>query len=505
MATSNTTCKKLLKFYHFVHLEPLILMYAMSFGIVWPIFQPFIYYKQCISIWGETVVTQSHLPLAILEDFCDRVDDKDVRAEDLKPVLSMKHGLNGSMTVKEVQNELSRVTARFFIWLKLSWNIPTIITAPVIGTMSDIKGRKPVFLYILLVMVLGYYAILFCAEKLLETSVWLVLGAVNFNCLAGTDMAGQALLYSCMSDISNANTGARNTRVSMGTAVFKFGQVFGSMITTAILASHRNSFGTCFLALMTGLTCCALYTAFVLIETLHKTEKKRTTHKSYLNKVWDIFVDGFKIVLKNRRNGKRVKLCVALTCVCLYIFFAADVDSLIYLFLHNQMSWPNDRYTRFYSIMVAVNAFTLIFVPFLIERYSRISDLSIINVGLLVTLVKCIMFGLAKSDWLIYCSVLPQVLTSLTLPYFYAYMSKQVEDTEHGKLFQLVFVLSNLGRAFDAVSFNNVYTLFQDRYDNPGLTFVIEGLLLLIPSGMLIWLQFVWTKKIQNAAGKEMR
>ncbi len=110
--------EKIKKIHNFVHVEPLILLFSIAVGIYFSIFAPFVYWKQCLTLWTG-VVTNDHLPLSSLEDFCRNLNEDNVTAEVLEPVLSLRVSSDGKpMTVKRAQDELSAAVAHFIILLK---------------------------------------------------------------------------------------------------------------------------------------------------------------------------------------------------------------------------------------------------------------------------------------------------------------------------------------------------------------------------------------------------
>ncbi len=110
--------EKIKKIHDFVHVEPLILLFSIALGIYFSIFQPFVYWRQCLTLWAG-VVTNDHLPVSSLEDFCRNLNEDNVTADVLEPVVSLRVLSDGkAMTVKKAQEELSAAVAQFNILLK---------------------------------------------------------------------------------------------------------------------------------------------------------------------------------------------------------------------------------------------------------------------------------------------------------------------------------------------------------------------------------------------------
>ncbi len=127
------------------------------------------------------------------------------------------------------------------------------------------------------------------------------------------------------------------------------------------------------------------------------------------------------------------------------------MNSLLFLYLRSTLHWGDDKYTFFYTAESAISAVSLLFVAPLLSRFTRITDLPVVILGLISSLIRCFAIGLATNDWPIYLSLVPiirinqqwnstrflglvnLVFTAIGGSYFFAYMSKQVDESEHGK------------------------------------------------------------------------
>ncbi len=341
MANLLLIAKKSIKF---VNYEPVLFFLAIGFGVIGGAWQTFLYYRQCIDLWVP-YVQNGQIPLEILDNFCQHVSDKEINITD--PALSWSERQNrifekdtreqmdapvlsvAGIDKKEAESMVQHAAANLAIYLRICYNVPTLVTALFAGALSDSMGRKPVYLMVLTTITFGYLIYIITAVQLVGMSVyWLCCSALIVSTL-GSSMAAMASCFSGFSDMSSSEGQSRNLRMAYGNATNAVGGFVGVMVTSQVLRITED-YGLVWLILVSGFTVSAMWMFLIARETVPKKKKKTKKERSGCQTFWHLIKgvgakirDAVKTMVVKRKGGRRVKVIVGLFAFGFGVFFGS--------------------------------------------------------------------------------------------------------------------------------------------------------------------------------------
>ncbi len=225
---------------------------------------------------------------------------------------------------------VQHATASLSIYLRICYNVPTLVTALFAGALSDSLGRKPVYLMILSTITSGYVIYIVTAVKLVGMSVyWLCCSALIVS-LLGSSMAALACCFSGFSDMSDSNSHSRNLRMAYGNATQFVGIFIGSIITSQVLRITAN-YSLVWMILVCGFSASSFWMFLLARETVTKKENTETMReRTGCQKFWHLFKgvgtkirDALKILVIKRQDGRRMKVIVGLFAYGFCVWFSS--------------------------------------------------------------------------------------------------------------------------------------------------------------------------------------
>lgn len=332
--------------------------------------------------------------------------------------------------------------------------------APIIGSLSDAYGRKPVLLLALFVLAVDYVIMAMAG------TFWILLiGRI----LAGIAGATYTTATAYIADISTAKE--RSARFGMIGAAFGIGFVLGPAIGGIAAEWHITAPFWIAAALSAGNV---IFGLFVLPESL-AVEKRRAFGVRDLNPFKAIF-EAFKI------PG------LAIPLICLFVFeFANMVYPTLWAFFTRELF---DWSTLYIGISLAGYGILLAGVqgglmPVLINRLGEFRTLQL---GMLSALIGFVGFGLISTVTGLIIVLLFAALSDLSPPMMTAMASNIVDEDRQGLVQGVIASLASIA-AFLAPLFATV--TFEFYVDDvgiylPGAPFLISAVLV-IAIAPLMW------------------
>jgi DHA1 family tetracycline resistance protein-like MFS transporter len=342
-------------------------------------------------------------------------------------------------------------------WLLFVYAFMQFFCAPILGSLSDQYGRRPVLLFALFGFCVDYIFLGFA-----PSFGWLFLGRT----ISGITGASFSTASAYIADISTAENRSKN--FGMIGAAFGLGFIIGPAIGGLLTGwGIRAPFFAA--AILTFLNW--LYGYFVLPESLSKENRRKFEWKRALP--WNS--------LLNLKNYPAVAgLILALT--------------LVYLGSHAvQSNWSYFTAYRFQwtpktiGISLAVVGTLVAFVQAGLIRVitPKIGNERCIYIGLLLYAVGMFLFAMANQSWMMFVFLIPYCLGGIAGPALQATISGHVPPNAQGELQGSLTSLVSVTSVVGPLVMLNLFAYFTSGKAQiifPGAPFVLGGILMLASS-----------------------
>ena len=359
--------------------------------------------------------------------------------------------------------------AQYIGWLTAAYAIMQFIFSPILGSLSDRFGRRPVLLFSLLGMTLDY-VLLYFAPNLW----WLLLGRI----VAGITGASYTVANAYIADVTPPEDRAKNFGL-LG-ATWGVGFILGPALG-GLLGDH--SLRTPFLAaaILTALN--FLYGLLVLPESLPDSARGKKLDRKNLNPFTPLKALTEYPILRN------LTLTFVLLGLAGQVIFSTWV-----LYTEGVLSWTpkqNGVALAFYGLLTAGVQAGLIgwFIGKFGERRT-------IMTGLVASIGEFLVLSVSRSGLMLYASLIVGALGGLATPAIQGLISRQVGETEQGRVQGAIASLNSLVGVVGPILATSVFA-FGLGHNAPGAAFLMGAILSVI--GTLLILQ-VLRQMLETAA-----
>jgi DHA1 family tetracycline resistance protein-like MFS transporter len=359
----------------------------------------------------------------------------------------------------------------------LATNILTLLCNSVIGSISDVHGRRNVLMSSLFLSTLSPAVLVLMQIAPGINPFWFyaatsVMGVVNYVSVS----------FATLSDVVPERYRAPGFGVFMGT----FYLAFCFSPSLALVVDHWQLSVFSFVVVVIGF----LYTVCFLPETLSR-------HVAYHNQSIREDDEGGVIAavlrpikelsILNRNMALRI---VAVGSFLSGVVFSCDATLCLY-YIEDQLNVRDSDLASMFIVMgivgVLMQAFLLKFLITLLGEK-----------GLLITsfisgTFHNLFYGIAKTKFLIYVALSLSQLTKTNFPILSSLASANANEYEQGRIQGALFALSALANAIGPVTLQYIYHCTKDT--NPGFMFVVAAFLYLCGT---ISVSFLPTKKQQD-------
>ncbi|TDE87113.1 TCR/Tet family MFS transporter [Deinococcus sp. S9] len=352
--------------------------------------------------------------------------------------------------------------ARFIGWLTAAYAIMQFLCAPILGTLSDRYGRRPVLLLSLLGMALDY-VLLYFAPSL----GWLLLGRI----IAGLTGASLTVANAYIADVSPPEDRAKNFGL-LG-ATFGVGFILGPALG-GFLGDLGLRLPFLVAAGLTGLN--FLYGLFVLPESLPASARGQAPKRGALNPFTPLRALGEYAITRNLA-GTFVLLGLA----------GQVIFSTWVLYTEAVLNWSPAQNG------VALAVFGLLTAGVqagLIGRaIAMLGERRTILLGLVMSIGEFLLLSVARTPLLLYLSLIFGALGGLANPAIQGLISRQVEETEQGRVMGAITSLNSLVGVVGPILATAVFAYFNGG----GAPFRLPGAAFLMGAGfamlgtLLVW------------------
>lgn len=352
--------------------------------------------------------------------------------------------------------------ARFIGWLTAAYAVMQFVFAPVLGTLSDRYGRRPVLLLSLLGMAFDY-VLLYFAPSL----GWLLLGRL----VAGVTGASLTVANAYIADVSPPEDRAKNFGL-LG-ATFGVGFILGPALG-GLLGDFGLRLPFLAAAGLTGLN--FLYGLLVLPESLPASARGRRLSRSALNPFTPLKALGEYPITRNLA-GTFVLLGLA----------GQTIFSTWVLYTEGVLNWSpaqNGVALAFFGLLTAGVQAGLIG-----KSIQVLGERRTILLGLVMSVGEFLVLGFARTSFLLYLSLIFGALGGLANPAIQGLISRQVSETEQGRVQGAITSLNSLVGVVGPVLATAVFAYFNGGGAGvrlPGAAFLM-GAAFAVLGTLLVW------------------
>jgi DHA1 family tetracycline resistance protein-like MFS transporter len=338
------------------------------------------------------------------------------------------------------------------------------IFAPILGSLSDHYGRRPILLFSLLGFGLDYIFLAFA-----PTIGWLFVGRV-FSGITGASITTAAAY---MADISDEKSRAKN--FGMIGAAFGLGFIIGPLLGGLLgeLGPRIPFLVAAGLALIN-----ALYGYFILPESLDK-EHRRAFDIKRANPIGSL---------------KNLNKYPAVFGLIIALFF-------IYLSAHSvQSNWSFANISKFgwtpkmIGISLGVVGLLVSLVQGVLIRFinPKIGNEKSVYYGIMLYAIGLILFAFASQTWMMFLFLIPYCLGGISGPALQAIISLHVSKNEQGELQGSLTGLQSLTTIIGPPMMIGLTSYFSIKNDPnhiyfPGAAFLLGALFMILSAIIAYW------------------
>jgi DHA1 family tetracycline resistance protein-like MFS transporter len=308
--------------------------------------------------------------------------------------------------VADVSNVGVSESAKYYGIILGSYALMQFIFSPIIGSLSDHYGRRPILLMSLFGLGLDYVFMYFA-----PSIAWLVIG----RCLSGMFGASYTTASAYIADISTPENKTKN--FGLVGAAFGIGFIIGPAIG-CLLGDFNMRAPFLFAAGLSLLN--LIYGAFVLKESL-ALENRRNFSFTRANPIGAFFQ------LKKYKNFAWV-----FVVIFLLFFGAMAIQSTWNYYTMEKFGWKIKDVglsLTFVGICIA-----LIQGALAGTLSKKIGNIKTAYLSISITIITMILIGAASQSWMIYCLMLPYAFSGLADPAIRAILSNKTSESEQGEL-----------------------------------------------------------------------
>jgi len=361
----------------------------------------------------------------------------------------------------------------------LATNVLTLLCNSVIGSISDVHGRRNVLILSMFLSTLSPAVLVLMQVAPGVNPFWFyaansAVGVVNYVSVS----------FAALSDVIPERYRAPGFGVFMGT----FYMSFSFSPSIALFVTHGQLSVFAFAMVILGF----VYTMCFLPETLsrHVAYRNQSVRQDDQDNILAVVLRPIReLSILNRNMTLRI---VAVGSFLSGVVYSSDATLCLY-YIEDQLNVRDSDLASMFLVMgfvgVAIQAFLLKFLITLLGEK-----------GLLITsfisgTIHNLFYGIAKTKFLIYVALSLSQLTKTNFPILSSLASVNANEYEQGRIQGALFALSALANAIGPVTLQYVYNCTKDT--NPGLMFVVAALLYLLGT---ICVSFLPSKKQDEVA-----
>ncbi|EFA05975.2 uncharacterized protein LOC664490 [Tribolium castaneum] len=385
-----------------------------------------------------------------------------------------------------------------------SWQIPLQSVMPLIlvlflGSYSDRhKLRKP----FLLIPVLGeFFAVAGCILCVVFMKEWPLASQGIAQTVIPSFFGGQTMIvmavFAYIADVSTVEM--RTLRVGVVQIVLNVCTPVGQAVS-GILFEKIGYYGVLSIAVVCYLFA-ILYGIFWIKEP-HQPDV--ISKKSFFVDAFDPkhAVETFNLLFKKSKGNNRAFVVAVLFILFIYSIVVTGEGGVFYLYVQGFFNWGPLEYSYFITINTVIHLVgTLIGVP-LFTKFLSLGDLMILLITFVDKIVTNIVFGLAKTDVMLYVATAVSIITGISNIAIRSLATKVVSQEDLGKAQSLFGICEAIGPAIAAPLYNKA--IYLNSLDTlPSAYFYFGAILHVLLLVVIIWMYYASKSEEKGDIEKE--
>nr|XP_054599276.1 proton-coupled folate transporter-like [Nothobranchius furzeri] len=390
----------------------------------------------------------------------------------LQKILSNLFSVTNSCCSSE--NEVETLTAHWNLYISLGFFLVGIMVVPLLGSWSDMAGRRPVL--ILPNIGLALQAVVYLVVMYLKLPVVYFLVGRLLSGLSGDFNAILAGCFAYVADISDRKS--RTFRV----AVLEASLGLSGMLASIIGGQWRRAQGYInpfWLVLATNVAS-ALYTFLFVHESVYPDPSAKLLTARHHKAVWHLYSTGGS----SSEDGGRLRRCkLWLYTLCFFLVVTVHFGSRE-LFVLYELSSPLCWGSALIGYGSAAQHLAYLSSLLGLKVMQRcLKDSWVALVGLASNITGLVVFSVADTTELMFTGYGLCFLFMAATPVLRSKLSKLVGPSEQGALFASVACVESLCFLVGSSLFNSLYP--ASLHFMKGFPFLFAALVLFIPAGII--------------------
>ena len=332
------------------------------------------------------------------------------------------------------------------------YSLMLFIASPLLGSLSDRFGRRPVLLIALCGAGLDYLLMAFAPNLII-----LFLGRV----ISGLTGASMTVASSYIADVSNDSNRTQN--FGMIGAAFGIGFVLGPALG-GLVGSYGHQWP--FIIAATLSLGNFIFGLFVLPESLPESKRKKHLDFAQLNPIKSVYK----------------ALVHSPTVVLVWAFFLVNLagqshPSIWALYTHYKFNWsPLEIGLSLTFVGIAFGLgqglTTRIVTP-------RIGELKSILYGSIVSVINFLLYALVTKSWMVYAATSLLILTNIVMPSLQSLISKGTPPEDQGELQGTLVSITSLTSIIGPLLYTGLFSEFTKpgNFHIPGMPYIAAALI----------------------------
>lgn len=326
------------------------------------------------------------------------------------------------------------LTSEYFGYFIAAYALMQFIASPILGSLSDRYGRRPILLISLLGSGVDYIFMAFA-----PTLSLLFIGRI----ISGLTGASATVASSYMADISDDKN--RSSNFGMIGAAFGVGFILGPLLGG--LAHGFNATAPFIIAAALNILN-FMFGLFVLPESLPQNLRRKISLQN---------LNPFKSLIKILKPGP----IVIFIYIYFLIFLASNVHPVNWTLYtqtkFNWSSWQVGLSLSFVGIMIALSQGLL--TRILIPKFGEFKSL---KYGVIVDVISFALFAVATQGWMMYPIVMFFSLAGIAQPALQSIITNSTSADEQGELQGSLVSLGSLSSILAPLLFTYLFVKFTD-------------------------------------------
>jgi len=348
----------------------------------------------------------------------------------------------------------SNFVSTYFGYFISVYALMQFLASPLLGSLSDKYGRRPVLLVSLLGSGLDYLLMAFAP------SLWILfLGRL----ISGLTGANQTVAASYIADISTAENRASN--FGMIGAAFGIGFVFGPALG-GVVGSYGHQWPFILASVLTLMN--FLFGMFVLPESL-SLEHRRNVEFSKLNPLRSLAHTFFKPSLS----------------LFIWIYFLSNLAGQVHpsvwtLYTSYKFNWTSMQV----GLSLAAVGISFGIGQGVTTRFAvpRLGEKNAVLLGTLILTFSYFCYAIATSGWMMYPIISLMIFGGIAIPSLQSLMTKEVAANEQGELQGSLVSVMSLTSILGPLIYTNLFSHFTEPFtlSFPGAPYATASFISLI-------------------------